>query len=300
MTLTLLQYNTHLFTGTAAALGYHTDYEDDRRRAAIISKIIQSPPDLVMLEEVWSSKSQRAFTSAGGTALPFHRTDGIDSPFEMGSGLVLLSRHELRVDPDPGRVKLPAFTVFNASHGADSWVQKGYLTVQVCPKGETPFWVIHTHTQSGSSNEDITARAAQFKQIAQTLALISHHFGQAAIVVGDLNVIGEAANAPTQEWSDVATCFSSAGLIDGFRTYHPDIAAAPGLTYDGSDNALIRFFAPEDAKAKQRLDYAWVPPKTVVAASVDRSFVYQDPASGTSMPLSDHFALRLTLDICAK
>ena len=225
----------------------------------MIAAIKAALPDLVTLEEVWSAASQRAFIDAFGSALPFARTDGIDTPLRMGSGLVMLSRHELRTDPDPARAPLPAFTPFAAATGFDRAADKGYLTVQVRPSGAAPFSVIHTHTQSGAQAADIAVRAEQFAQIGRTLDRIHRHFGEPAIVLGDLNVIGEAGLVPTREWTSVAALLGAHRLVDGYRACHPDIRACPGLTYDGAKNALIRTFAPSDSMAAGRLDYVWSP-----------------------------------------
>jgi endonuclease/exonuclease/phosphatase family metal-dependent hydrolase len=296
-TLHFLSYNTHLFTGTVVAdaswfserlnHGNKTEYDDQVRVSAIINKILARKPDIAVLTEVWSNDSKQMFVSGLRDILPYSQFDNI--PVLLGSGLLLLSRFPLSGQ---------RFEIFKDLNGIDSMgSQKGFLTTTV-ELGEARFLVCATHTQAGNSVEDSKSRASNIGQIQAELEARDPSGSMPAIVLGDMNVIGEQADGtPTAEYHALTEAMGKVQMTDIFRSLYTNSKDNPGFTYDGTKNALVRIFATEDGSARQRLDYIFARKFKPTAASVLSDFLYQS-FQASHMDLSDHYPLECvcTLD----
>jgi len=287
MTLTLLQYNTHLFLDSLAGdLDSKLLYEDETRLTEIVDRLRSSGADLVCLEEIWADKTKRHFTGQLGAEYPFFQNDGIDDPFAVGSGLLVLSKFPLRDT---------SFTRFRKLAGYDALSQEGFLQAQVTLPAGAEFQLITTHTQSGEDSADRSARASNLEQIRNAIASLPS--AMPAVVAGDLNVIAEDADGqPTAEYAQLQDGFRTLALTDSFRVLHPDPHCDPGVTFDVVDNPLAIHFNLEDCGQRQRLDYLFARSGdralAPTSAEVVHDYRFIDPRTGQPNDLSDHYPLR--------
>ena len=278
-------------------------YEDETRLQGIVGRLKNATADLVTLEEVWGTKSSTPIVNELATSpFAFTANDGIDSPLKMGSGLLLLSRHPLKsgqfIDPV---VTIPQFTEFEQTAMPDGLANKGFITVQVNPMSGPKFWIIHTHTQADYDPASVKARQANIRQIADRVDLLHKTFAEPVVVVGDLNVVGETESGlPTDEYETMTKRFGDSGLVDAYRTLHPDVKTNPAFTYDGTKNRLISIFAPKDNKTRQRLDYVFLDAKNGVSpvqADVVSDFTYTDSKTSQTTDLSDHYPISVEFTV---
>lgn len=295
--ITILQYNTHQFQHTAVGLDPDQLYNDQVRLAALQKKLLtlQPSPQIISLVEVWGRASQAYLERGLVSTTPVFMNDNTDNPASMGSGLLLLSAQQLVAPSAAGVAGVPTFEPFRELSGADRFSAKGFLTVKV-NVGAGGFWLITTHTQADETDDAIAARADNLLQIkARIDTLTKATPGVPIVVVGDLNVIGEADGRATDEYRRLAQAMLP--LRDAFRAVHPSEVDDPGYTYDGTTNSLIRRFAPGDAQTRQRLDYLFCSPGIqVTAAQVCTDFQTADPAGGP-MDLSDHYPLLVSFNL---
>jgi endonuclease/exonuclease/phosphatase family metal-dependent hydrolase len=305
MNFSIFQYNTHLFCGTAPGVYPNTTYEDEIRRRLIINKLSKLKADFITLEEVWSDRTKgdiiKALTGTI-TQFPYFIKDTIDSPLQMGSGLLLLSRHPLKHGFfQKEGMAVPQFTSYKRTKGMDALANKGFLTVQVCPINGPKFWLIHTHTQADYTPTAVAARAGNLKQITMRVKLLQSKFKQPIIVVGDLNVIAETKDGQgTDEYQEMKKHFGQQGLMDAFRILSPEFGDDMGHTYDGTHNHLIDIFAPNDKQCQFRLDYVFLDLQKnikALSAQVVSGFTYEDPKTKQSTDLSDHYPISVKFKV---
>lgn len=286
-TIEVLQYNTHLFLDSPAGdVDPDLLYEDELRIQHIVERLRASGADVVTLDEVWADSVKKRIADGVADVFPCAQFQPA-GPLEQGSGLLVLSR--LLLDE-------AKFFEFSCLSGPDRLSQKGLLKMRVALPERGFFYLIATHTQSGEDQEDKICRDQNRTQIVNEVKILLGTERAPVIVSGDLNVVAEeVSGAETEEYRKWKAAFAEVGMIDLFRTLHPQVPAEPGYTYDGKTNDLVRHFAPEDADAQQRIDYIFASSGDGVqleTAAVVQDYLYPDPETGGRSDLSDHFPLR--------
>jgi endonuclease/exonuclease/phosphatase family metal-dependent hydrolase len=284
--LRTFSYNTHLFFNTVVALGPHTVFDDATRLDKIAERVLSESPDIVGFSEVWANSSKDSFKTLMSGTYPYSAFDGNTNPKEVGSGLLLLSRFP---------IKTSAFTKYTLLAGADFFSQKGFILATI-DTGAGDLMVALTHTQADEGVLEVQARKSNIKQLVAGIAPWTANTTP-AVVLGDLNIIGEDADGmPTNQYRSLTNHLTPLGLTDAYRVLHPDAIADPGYTYNAVTNKLIAQFAPADAKnkVKQRIDYLFTRIFSPASAEVVLSYVY--PMDGGEMDLSDHYPLQGTMN----
>lgn len=292
-TLTLLSYNTHLF-GNNAIPGLPR-FEDDARVALIGSVLNQYPADVITLQEVWdpdfftSIRALTAFNFSSGFYGGNH-----DGASILNSGLFTLSKHALTSNWQ---------FFYNEEDGTwESMASKGYLRSVITKNGFTVA-IFNTHTQSGESSGNVSARAAQLQQLAVDIqvwrALNPTH---ATIVAGDFNVIGESIEYFTTFFTSIGF---NAGMADGGKNM--PVAGNSTSCTSCTDNALNIHFNPDAAGT--RLDYILyanssdnsvrVLPQSYTIEKLKAPSWHGPVCDGDECysDLSDHYAVSMTFDL---
>lgn len=283
--MNVLAYNTHLFMDTVVGLDKGTLYQDSTRLDGIAARILSGGWDVVGLSEVWANSSKRRLMDALSPALPYSAWDDNTNFFQVGSGLLLLSRFPV-VDH--------RFVEYRDLVGPDAFSQKGFVMAKLDLGGGERLAVALTHTQAGSSAADVRARNANLTQLAGTF--VSWATPGPALLLGDLNVAAEGVDGvATPEYGALLDALLPLGMSDVYRTLHPDAAVDHGFTYDAVTDRLVAFFALEDVEnqVRQRLDYVFSSGLTQSSCVVDTSYLYPDGA--VQMDLSDHYPLGAVL-----
>jgi endonuclease/exonuclease/phosphatase family metal-dependent hydrolase len=297
-TLSVLGYNTHLFGNAISpalekiieSLGLPPlIYEDVQRSAAMVPYFQGSGANILGLTEVWDDDLASFFTLQLSATYPYSYRPTEKNSY-LGSGLLLLSTYP---------ISNTQFYPYNDLTGFDAYSTKGILVAQVSPGGgASDLITILTHTQAGSSSDEVAARASNLSQLSLTAQdLEQQNSGLPLLIIGDLNVCAEAKPSwePTAEYQNtLVPDLAAAQLSDVYRTLYPSAPDNPGVTYDAVDNLLIAIFAPDDTAQglQQRIDYEFATSSLAATqASVVRSFVYSDPQTGKSTDLSDHYPL---------
>jgi endonuclease/exonuclease/phosphatase family metal-dependent hydrolase len=261
-----LQYNTHLFLNSG--LGFNGCLCQDSVRLEVMKeRILGGEYDIVGLTEVWANSSKRRLAAGLASKYPHGAWDGNRDIFEVGSGLLLLSRLP---------VYKTSFTRYRHLAGADALSQKGFLFATI-----DDTLIVHTHMQSGESPADVAARRSNIQELTEALA--AQPYNMPILLIGDLNVVGETA-----EYAFLTEKMNRLGFTDTYRALRP---SEPGYTYDAVTSKMIHLFNAEDVEGRvqQRLEYLFVREMTPAAADVDHSFMYASPRG--DMDLSDHYPL---------
>jgi endonuclease/exonuclease/phosphatase family metal-dependent hydrolase len=250
------------------------EYKEDERCAAIAAYYNSTTYDVVGFSEVWSDSAKERVCQN------FNYHYFIDTEFwKMGSGLALASKYPIYETH---------FTQFNDLTGEDSGSQKGYIRAVIHTPRSGDFRVYLTHTQAnaiidpgkvGFGHTSVEARKSNLQQIADDMKAFYPHVP--AIVLGDLNVIGES-----EEYNSGPGVFSS--MIDTYRTLHTDAEKYKGWTWDADTNQTVKVW-DEDATGGERLDYV------LYSSSSDWSAI--SCAVDTDMKESDHYPLIATLEL---
>ena len=261
-------YNTHLYMLVAKA------YREDERRDAIINHYSPANFDVVGFSEVWSDSAKEEVSKN------FPYNFFFDTPImDMGSGLVLASKYPI-YDAQ--------FTQFSTLVGEDGFSQKGYIRAVIHTPNSGDFRVYLTHTQAnanidpgkiGIGSTSMKARKSNLEQIANDMKL--YYPRLPAIVMGDLNVIGES-----EEYNSRPGVFSS--MIDTYRTLHTDAEKDKGWTWDADTNSNVKVW-DEDATGGERLDY--------ILYSNSNDWTPVSCAVETDVKESDHYPLIATLEL---
>jgi endonuclease/exonuclease/phosphatase family metal-dependent hydrolase len=134
--------------------------------------------DLLVLTEAFTPKYRQSIRKGLRERFPHQTHLGARHPFQMTSGVQILSKHPMRV---LGR----AF--YREARHADKYAAKGVLLVEITlPSGQV-VQVAGTHMQSGGVPESRRIRATQLEQIRQLLAQHARP-GVPQILTGDLNI----------------------------------------------------------------------------------------------------------------
>lgn len=205
MYFNVLEYNTHLFMGTIAAVTEY--YYDKERRAAIKQKL--GAYQIVGLCEVWSNDSKEVLREGR----EHWCYDGNTNPLQMGSGLLLLSDYPI--------IWMSFTEYFDADPNTwDVLAQKGFLiaeiSIPVKYHQDQHILVVLTHTQSG--DESKKTRKSQFKQLSKAIAdAQKNHNDMPVILLGDLNV-----PATTEEWKKSKEILNMSNSVDTYEYSNPD------------------------------------------------------------------------------
>jgi endonuclease/exonuclease/phosphatase family metal-dependent hydrolase len=303
-TVTILEYNTHLFGDTIPSLKKNVFYEDQARAHYLAEKILSIQPiqpDIVGLCEVWANDYKEKIADDLKSIYPYWCYDNNNLKTEMGSGLMILSRYPMQ-KPHFIQFDEPSLDFYNS----DSLAQKGFLAVPIGIGTEAvglSVLFILTHTQSGSYPE------VRMSQLKQMLKWIDDNYPRGyipAFIFGDLNVVAEDKNgSPTQEYNDYGWHFAKYGFGDTYRSQWPPAYGKqedPCYTADGINNKLQRIFAPNTNQ--ERVDFMYsrltedssgnglytLVGKDRVTARHD--FIYKDKeANIDAMDISDHYPL---------
>jgi len=277
----VLGYNSHLFFNTIVGMDGGSVFEDATRLDLIAEAVLAGSYDLVGFSEVWANKSKSRLRTLLKNPFAHSAWDENDNLFEIGSGLLLLSRYPITASE---------FTRYDDLVGADAFSQKGFVLARIDTGAETVA-VVLTHTQAGNGTAEVNARTSNIEQLAKGISVWAG-VSTPAILAGDLNVIGEdTLGQPTAEYEFLLKTLGALGMTDAYRVVHPDAEVDHGYTYDGVTNTLVPYFALADAENKvvQRLDYVFSGGFNPTSANVLRSFLYQSGKG--EMDLSDHYPL---------
>jgi endonuclease/exonuclease/phosphatase family metal-dependent hydrolase len=252
--------------------------------------------DVICLQELFSGTVRRTFEQV--LAPSGYRCIGPVSgprfPRFVHSGLFFATRLPvLEHHFDPYRV----------SGGTDRFCEKGMLHVVLDSSARWPevprLHVFATHMQAWP--EYGVARRRQFEQarafVGRRLREAEFDEHHAAILCGDLNVVGEEGEPPrpTEEYHLLRKLLGKAR--DLYRERHPELS---GSTWDSSENPHMTGDPPGKW---ERLDYVFAldaleglgkPLRRLVCAHAD-VLRLQDG----QRHLSDHFALETELELCA-
>lgn len=278
--LTVVIYNTHLYDGTLVALAPNQVYEDNRRQAALIEKLLKEKPEIIGLSEVWASSHENQIirgTQAGGYSAYAYQ----DSPItKLNPGLTLLSSGQLQ--------KPMSFRPYEMLVGWDSYAEKGVVYGEVLIADKS-IYLVQTHTQAtyaGSETQDEEARKTGiYNTLFPILDSILNASTGPVLLLGDLNIVADSA-----EYHEFQRQMFSRGMKDIWSELYP---LEPGYTYDPTANALIRRFAPEDTQ-KQRLDYVFFRDNGTIKPKSASVLQWKD-ASG--IDISDHYGLEAVFTI---
>jgi exonuclease III len=246
-----------------------------------------SGADVVGLSEVWADAVKDTIAAALKSTYPHSFYHPNDETFALGSGLLLLSKHPLTDC---------TYTRYAGLVNNDRFAAKGFYTARVnvaTPAGQAPLWVALTHTQAGSSPEEVQVRAGHVQDLAQAIGRLPYG-GSRVVLLGDMNICAEVNGQETAEYQQLKRFMERSGLRDVCRAVHPSAAADPMYTYDYFTNKLAKHFAPNE-KVAQRLDYVFASgpgagPAAHVAFSTPTDWMYKNP-SGAVTDLSDHYPL---------
>lgn len=282
LTLKILSYNTHLFGGTVVEFAPTQILDDAQRRDAILSRVLSLKPDFVGFSEVWANSYKEQIILSLKDILPFSAWDKNENPLELGAGLLFLSKYAIA--PALGN---SFFIRYSDLVGADAFSQKGFILARADVNGQQII-ISHTHTQSGDDSISNQARAKNLAQLAESLASTSGP----ALIIGDLNVIGEDINGhPTDDYKLWTETLVKVGFSDAYRKLFTPPCLFPGYTYDGTKNVLIKQFAPDDAQKqlRQRIDYLFF--RELVPHGVEIPDEFTFTSGGVITDLSDHYPL---------
>lgn len=286
--ITITQYNTHLFHGTG--LGFLPEFEDELRIKDIILQLRKSRSDIICLEEVWADATKNIIANELRSKFP-HSYYNKTSFIKIGSGLLLLSKWN---------IIRPSFTQYIDLVGSDNWSQKGFIQADIVHDTKILIRLLFTHTQAGVGEEEVKTRRSNFAQLYTAIRSINLSDKKPLLVAGDLNVIAELIpGAPAKEYKEICNNFGKLGLVDVYRIRNPDVSSNHGFTYNGPRNKLIPIFEKADYNKQERLDYIFINKDaakiTIDSANVSWGYLYTSPKNNGLMDLSDHYPLIASL-----
>jgi endonuclease/exonuclease/phosphatase family metal-dependent hydrolase len=307
---TVLAYNTHLFVNTIAEAAdadiahffvAPTVYYDYLRIEGIIRKIKEIKPDIVGLSEVWANNSKMQFIDGLRDILPFNCFDDNYNKAELGSGLLLLSKHEIDWHEFE---KFPT----DDTTSFDRIAQKGFLKARILVGNDynRPLTIVLTHTNSGGYRDEgsdaARARKRNFDQIRNWINMLQSY--QRMIVMGDFNV-----DAFQPEYDDM--------LLPAFKSCQFDLVDSDfgdpeAYTADETHNELSQFFSDTLTKHSERhnmrIDYIFIStdkrgPVDPIGLNVPDDFKFLPPSDPPiwspdhNIDLSDHYPLLGAFDM---
>ncbi len=167
-----------------------------QRSLKFVEKLKQLNPDVVLIQETWSSTSQQLLYFLLRRSFPFAVLDQNPPKFGWGgtSGLMILSKHKIK------NFKRKTFTLFR---GEDNFSRKGVVGAKILVgPTETEVDVFTTHLQAGGyhiltekldQNKPNTSeiRAHQASEINEFISSFSTNSDTPIILGGDLNTDAE-------------------------------------------------------------------------------------------------------------
>ncbi len=287
-TTTVLAYNTHLFGDYGVPFTNKSFYQDEERAKKICEALMKSNADIIVLSEVWDNDLARVIINKLKQKYPNHfRPEGRAALYN-GTGLLLLSKHNIAD---------ASFKQYQGLLGPDFFTNKGFgaatLTIN-----SVAMRLFFTHVQAArrlTLDKQVKAvRMANIKQLNQAVSAYKGNNPDTPIlIVGDLNVAAEAGDKSTAEYKQMMKVFKSSKLKDAYRSLYPDVAENRGYTYDRKSNTLIKIFSPQSAP--QRIDYILFGGKiNLHRMTIDPDhYMYNDGKDN----LSDHFPIWLEFSL---
>jgi len=271
--LTMLNYNTHIFGSELVSKTMGVFYEDQLRSAKIANLIRNSNTfDFVSLVEVWDDEYKKDF----------------DYLFTKASNPTFKTRYFTNKSNGLGLWGKRPFTnyqtyAFENLDFPDKLKRKGYQAITTDIDGKKVA-IFQTHTQASyddSMQKNIETRKKNLMQLISSIKLYLTQFQLSNFVVtGDFNV-----PAATIEYQSMVQMFREIGAEDAFQ-------GEGGFTYE-YNNTLVKKFAKQDYtnKVVQRLDYYFVSKDVkVMSLKVLKDWQYQEPGKAPQ-DLSDHYPL---------
>ncbi|WP_329903236.1 endonuclease/exonuclease/phosphatase family protein [Porphyromonas pogonae] len=271
-TIKVATYNLHMFLEPVL-------FEDGMRQKAIVDFVRKDlrSNDVLFFSEVWSDYVKNEMAESLKDIYPYSiHSNAVN--INQGDGLLILSKFPIMENH---------FSVFRKGKGFDWFTPKGFHKTRFStPYGD--FYSFFTHTQA--DEDKAGTRKMQFEQMKQSMQDLN---GVPAMIVGDLNVIGDVS----AEYKDIVKGFFS-NFKDSYRETNPDTTKSPGFSYDNTINDLADYFFPvkKYGASRQRLDYFLVSDGLEpVSAAINNRCMYNSPSLHKEAPCSDHYALEATL-----
>lgn len=286
-------YNTHLF-GQDFIVGLPR-WLDGARSFHIGQLPVTEDADLFLMQEAWDPELVTAMRALAAPVTPRSFYGGLrDGLNPLNSGLLTFSKTELTDNVQ---------FFYTEEHGTfESLSSKGFIRSTMV-KGGIPITVYNTHTQSGSSQDDIDTRLTQLQELAVSIQVFRVlNPTHVVIVAGDFNVVGLSGEYINNLQS---TMGALAGMAEGAKNI-PILGNSDNCT-SCADNELNVYFNPETSNT--RLDYV------MYAGALDGSVVvvpksymrrdYEVPAPFPELcddglctrDLSDHYGIVMEFEL---
>jgi endonuclease/exonuclease/phosphatase family metal-dependent hydrolase len=239
-------------------------HDNVRRARRICDHLLTQPgPDVIVLVEVFDETAREIITRCVHSTHPWIiRHAGGNGILREDSGILVASRYPLiRRGASPSR--FAAFRARGPVTTSDYWCAKGVLGTEVDLGGGRSLCLFAAHLQADYERVGQYAgvrgrQLAELRQFAQTfIREVPRGRRTTALLVGDLNVVGEAPVSDgtwrslglrrTEEYERLADVLLDPS--DLFRAQHPD---EPGYTWNHDPHAP----GADPAMGPQRLDYA--------------------------------------------
>lgn len=178
----------------------------DVGQLAFVARALGAARAALPLEDLWSD----------AYALPF------EHPQMWGSGLVLMSRHEL---------ELVEFSPFSERADLEKFANKGVLHGKVRLPTDQRVFVMTGHLQEGHSAAGVRARKRQLNLIR---SLKVSHPDMPVAFAGDLNVVGEEgsrASSTLVETAEHRDMLQRLSMADAYRLVYPNPQTHRGATF---------------------------------------------------------------------
>jgi endonuclease/exonuclease/phosphatase family metal-dependent hydrolase len=228
------------------------------RYSPIARELKRLDPDVVLLQEAWTTEARRAAPADGRWAVA--RAAGQHTFFQQ-SGLVTLSKYPILGGE---------FYPFSRAAWLDRFVNKGALKVTVQLPGKQVLNVWNVHLQEGGSAE---VRRSQIRE------LVAHVRGAEDGQIADL--VGGDFNCTPQ-----SPCYRELADALGPSVRQPG-GADPFVTWDGLSSK---------PSAGETIDYVFIQPRTTcktLQAVAHVAFT----APGRELRLSDHLGIEAQVDL---
>lgn len=254
------------------------------RAAQAAQRLKTSDADVLVLSELFHDAASLLVLDQLKESYPF-RTGVLaaaHSPFVAGrltfesGGVVILSRHPLEGIAE---------TVYSQAAGLDRFTRKGALYAQVNKNGKR-YHVFATHTQANKSNHAV--RRSQFEELSAFMTSRRISADEPVILAGDLNV----DFFETGKFEDVMGLLGTTSLAfqKGEQpefTYSPDLNPLAAVAY--TKNELLDYVLHSGRHQGPCREMLVTLPMALS----------KDDALDTQVFLSDHFAVKNTLEFGA-